>query len=206
MKLGSLISRLVRKLAHLGAHSERGVTIVEMMATLTILSAVLGITLSFINGSASVLGNVEDATEGLRDVNILTDRLSRDLRDARGINSTATTDNLTIWIDYNSNYIQTSNETINWSLVPGSTPGQLDAVRTTGTGVTEVLGSTLIEGVLFYYDAVDNLDTFVAGGALDQRPVETTRVVAMRITYDAIVNAYATQKTVTFRTRLRNAE
>ena len=206
MRLGSLIIEPFRKLAHRSALGERGVTIVEMMATLTILSAVLGITLSFINGSASVLGNVEDATEGLRDVNILTQRLSRDLRDARGINSTARTDELTIWIDYNSDYKQTVDETITWSLVEGATPGQFDAVRTTGTGVTEVLGSTLIEGVLFYYDAVDNLDTFAALDPADRRPVETTRVVAMKIRYDAIVNAYATQKTVTFRTRLRNAE
>ncbi len=205
MKLGSLIVGPFRKLARRLVRSERGVTIVEMMATLTILSAVLGITLSFINGSSSVIGNVEDTTSGLRDVNVLTQQLSRDLRDARGVNSTATTDNLTIWIDYNSDYVQTSDETINWSLVPGSTPGQFDAVRTTGTGVTEVLGTTLIEGVLFYYDAVDNLDTFTP------RPnphpaVETTRVVAVKIRYDAIVNAYATQKTVTFRTRLRNVQ
>lgn len=206
MKLGSLVSAPFRRLAHRRGRGERGVTIVEMMATLTILSAVLGITLSFLNGSSSVLGSVEDTTEGLRDVNILTNRLSQDLRNARSVNSTATTDNLTIWIDYNSDYIQTTDETINWSLVPGSTPGQFDAIRTTGTGVSEVLGSTLIEGVLFYYDAVDNLDTFGAGEALDPRPVETTQVVGMKIKYDAIVNAYATQKTVLFRVRLRNVE
>lgn len=204
MRLGSLIIGPFRKPAHRRARSERGVTIVEMMATLTILSAVLGITHSFINGSSSVIGNVEDTAEGLRDVNILTQHLSRDLRDARGVNSSATTDNLTIWVDYNSDYIQTDDETINWSLAPGSTPGQFDAVRTTGTGVTEVLGTTLIEGVLFYYDAVDNLDTFTP--LPDPDPVVETRVVAIRIKYDAIVNAYATQKTVTFRTRLRNVE
>lgn len=171
-----------------------------------LLSIVMGITLNFINGSSTVLGHVEDTTEGLRDVNVLTNRLSQDLRNARGVNNTATTSSLTIWIDYNSDYIQTTDETITWTLVAGATPGQFDAVRSTGTGVTEVLGTTLINGVLFFYDAVDDLDTFSPLPLADRAPVETTRVVAMNITYDAIVNAYATQKTIIFRTRLRNVE
>lgn len=192
---------LLLKLAGERARSERAVTITELMITMMILGVVLGITLNFINSSAAVLGNVEDTTEGLRDVNILTDRLSRDIRDARGIDETTPNGSgesrLVIWIDYNSDYAQSLDETISWNLEEKvSDPGQFNAVRRTGTGVTEILGTTLVSVVVFSYSPV------ISAIPADPNP----HTVAIGITYDAIQDAHASQKTVTFSTRLRNAQ
>lgn len=203
---------LVSKSRGRAAGSERlrgepGVTLFELMLSLLMLSFVMAIAFSFLTGSDTVLGNVVDTTAGQRDITLVTDRLTRDLRAARGVDASATNHSLTIWIDYDSNYIQSPAETITWTLTPGSTAGKYDAIRSTGAGSSQVLGSTLVDNVVFSYTsgASDPLSATptTLNPSTDASSIE---VVGITLTYDAITNGYATPKTIQLAVRLRNVQ
>jgi hypothetical protein len=136
-------------------------------------------------------------------VAVVTDRLSRDLREARAIVCDAAawdptcSAHLQLWIDSNSDYRQQPNEIVTWQLQanPGD-PSHYNMLRTVaGSSVNEA--RTIVRNVAFTYD--------VAPGASQPGPgAVTTRVVSVSMFYDAVVGSGTSTRTVTFSTLLRN--
>ena len=171
------------------------------MALMTMLGSLLFSSMSVAQRANS---QVDDQDRGLSDLQVVTERLSRDLRVARGVDTLATTSQLTIWIDSNSDYKRQTSESITWRIrcrsgVDCTSAGkQYDVQRVVGdtnTGTVAIIGQSLVSDIAF---------TYLANGA----SIVPEKATDVRVTmdYDAIVNAYAKKETVTFEVRLRNVQ
>lgn len=176
------------------------------MALMSVIGAIVA---SGFVGVHRIFRSTEDQAIGLQDVRVASERLSRDVRDARSVlcNPTGTpaalvtsdpscTYHLQLWVDYNSNYKQESGETVTWQL-RARAGGYYDLVRTVG-GTSEVVEArTIIDQIAFSYDYPPG-STQPAPGA----PHATT--VHTNMTYDAKRTTGTSSRTVTFSGRLRN--
>jgi prepilin-type N-terminal cleavage/methylation domain-containing protein len=174
---------------------DAGVTLVELLVTMMLLAFVSGIILTAVINAHKLYRVDDDEARGLADVRVVVERLGRDLRDARGVETGATTSQLALWIDYDSDYRRDSTELITWKIVneTGSgtcvTVGHCNVVRTVQGGSDVVEARTLISDFAFSYD----------------QAAPNTRLVTVTMKYDAIRGIYGTgNRTVTFRDRLRN--
>lgn len=187
---------------------DAGTTLVEMLVSVLLLGVIGAIVLAAtvsVNKSQRV---ADDETRGQEDVAVVVDRLSRDIRDARGVvcdgaaGDTACTTHLQLWIDYDSNYKQDTNETITWKLRPSGDGVHYDMVRIIGTS-TQVVARTIVENVAFKYTRGDNV--YIVPSATQPAPGEpTTRVVEVKMTYDAISGSATGRRSVVFTSLLRN--
>jgi hypothetical protein len=138
--------------------------------------------------SHKALRHNEDESQGLADVRKVVERLGRDIRDARGVAAGADASHLVLWIDYNSDYKQSSAETVTWQLRPARSAGHYEVIRQVG-GSREIVEATyLVSAIAFSYD----------------KPAPNTRLVTAAMTYDAVIGGAATQRTSSFSARLRN--
>lgn len=186
---------------------ERGVSIAELLIAMAIFSLIGGVALGGLGSSSRSLGQVDDEVQGLQDLRTVTERVSRDLRQARGIVATYPTGavlegvdvggqvasdatKVTIWIDANSDYKESAAERVTWTLRAGANPGQYDVVRLDNAGGKSVVGHSLVSNIAFSYDS----------------PPPKTRVVTVDMTYDAMPFRYATSRHTMFETRLRNVQ
>jgi hypothetical protein len=139
--------------------------------------------------------HTDDEAQGLADVRTVIERLGRDIRTARGVEDgaapnsypAANASQLSLWIDSNSNYRKEGGEIITWKLVDRGS-GQFDVVRTPFGGTTQVVARTLVDAIAFSYDA----------------PAPGTRVVSVRLEYDAVTTGAAGRRVTNFADRLRN--
>jgi type II secretory pathway component PulJ len=177
---------------------EAGATLVEVLVAAVLLSVVSALCVSAITSAARSEVRIDDETQGLQDVQTVAERLSRDLRQARGVDSAANGLQLTIWVDANSDFVQTPDETITWCLRSGpgclvgaATGGHYDVVRFTAAApaVQQVVGRTVVNQLAFTYNAT---------------PVQNANQVSVDLTYDAIVNAAASPRHLVFQVRMRN--
>jgi prepilin-type N-terminal cleavage/methylation domain-containing protein len=197
-----IISRLRR--------DDAGVTLVELSIAM-VLVAVIGMVVSgAVVGAQKIIRSGDDQTRGLEQVRTAAERLARDIRDARGVlcNPTGTdpamaaadptcTYHLQVWIDYNSDYVQESNETVTWVLKTGVTPGHYSLVRTAG-GTTQVEASAIVKQVAFSYD-------YPPASAVAAPGATQTKLVNVNMTYDALYGLGKTSnRTIVFSGRLRN--
>lgn len=168
---------------------DAGVTLVELLVSMALIGVVgLLVTTATIT-THRVVRHTDDESQGLSDAKVVSERLGRDLRDARGIASGADAHHLVLWIDFNSDYIQQSNETITWQLQPNaSSPGHYDVIRTVQGQTQVVEARTLISDIAFTYSPA----------------APATNLVTTSMTYDALLGQGATTRVVTFSTRLRN--
>lgn len=172
--------------------TDAGMTLVETLVATALTVVVMASASSAFIASSRSLGRTADDSEGLQDVRTVTDRLSRDLLAARGVDPTSSDANhLTVWIDDNSDYRQTPAETVTWTISGGS-PGHYNVVRTTGAGGSTVEGRTLVSDIAFSYDTGS--------------PSTTTRTVHVAMDYDAQTGRYAGGRRVLFDVRMRNVE
>ena len=131
-------------------------TLVETLMVMLLLAIVSTLVTRAVLDSHKVVRLVTDQSDGLADVRIASERLGRDIREARSVvcnpagtpAAVAAADptcksHLQMWIDYDSNYVQTADETVTWRLAPGTKPGQFDLVRAVG-GVTFVVEARTI--------------------------------------------------------------
>ena len=177
-----------------GLHGDRGLGLVEVMVSILLLSVVLSITVAAFLRTNRATRRTTDEADGLADVRLVTERLARDALAARGVDPDPTRSNasrLTLWIDYDSNYVQSNAETVTWSLTASSSdPDHFDVVRTTLAGSSRVIGRTLVDNLAFFYDT---------GTAS-----VLTKTVEVRMRYDADRGQGANERTINFRVRLRN--
>ena len=192
------------------ARGDRGVSLVETLVVMVLLTIVSTLVTRAVLDSHQVVRIVEDQTQGLADVRIASERLGRDIRQARSVvcNPVGTPApvvaadptclfHLQLWVDENSDYVQQAAETVTWSLEASTRPNQFDLVRTIGAGPGVVQARTIVVQVAFAYDLAP-LSTAPPPGAAH------TSVVSVNMTYDSNVRSGTQNKTVSFTGRLRN--
>lgn len=165
-----------------------------------LLVLVGSIVLSSLSTSAKAGAHVDDQLRGLSDLQLVTERLSRDLRAARGVDPLATVRQLTVWIDADADYRREPEENVTWRIRAGANPGQYDVERVVGplsnpVPDVQVVGASLVSDIAFAYYA-NGVPTVPEGA-------DSVRVV---MEYDAVVGAYARSNLVRFDVRLRNVE
>lgn len=188
---------------------DAGVSLVEVLVVMLLLGIVGTLVTRAVVDSHEVVRLTDDQTQGLSDVRLAAERLGRDVRDARSVlcnpagtpAALAAADptclyHLQLWVDYDSDYVQTPAETVTWRLAPGLKPGQFDLLRVVN-GVAQTQARTIVTQVAFSYDLQPT--------ATPPPPGATgTRVVNTNMTYDAVLGSGTTAKTVSFSGRLRN--
>ena len=132
---------------------DRGVTLVETLITMILLGVIGSLVTAAVVQAGQSLTHVDDENKGLQDAKVILDRMSRDVREARGVTcdggladptDPTTADptcnaHLQLWIDTNSNYAQEASEVVTWRLqLNGDADGHWDVWRITGTGSTAV--------------------------------------------------------------------
>lgn len=172
--------------------AQRGFTLIELMVV-TVLAGIIGtITFMAFSSGNEALGRADDDSRGQQDLRTTAERLTRDLRAARGIDAGSTGQKLTVWIDTNGDYRRTPTESFTWSLVTNAADTKhFDVRRVDGTGVGYTVGQALVSGIAFSYDNAD---------------VTRARIVTVTMEYDAIVDAYLEKKKSTYRVRMRNVQ
>jgi prepilin-type N-terminal cleavage/methylation domain-containing protein len=188
-----------------------GFTLVELLVAMILMSFIGLLVTSAVLITQKDLRRTDDESRGLADMRAAGERLARDIRDARGVtistdpSYTATASQITIWIDYNSDYVQQTGETITWRL-QAATGGHYNLVRQVKAGSSRVQARTLVSNLAFGY--------CLSGGTCTTSPVapaDQYDLVSVDMTYDAVVNAAnpnaakaAGSRHVVFQTRLRN--
>jgi prepilin-type N-terminal cleavage/methylation domain-containing protein len=186
---------------------DRGLSLVEVLVAMVLLTIVGSLVTRAVLDSHKVVRITEDQTQGLADVRIASERLGRDIRDARSVlcnplgtpPALAAADpnclyHLQLWIDYNSNYVQETAETVTWQLTPNG--DQFDMSRVVN-GVGRVQARSIVTQVAFSYD--------LPPGSTNPPPgAPQTKSVQVQMTYDSMTKTGTSQKSVAFTARLRN--
>lgn len=184
--------------------SQGGFTLVELLVVVLLLGAIGAMALATFRSGSDALGRVDDDIRGQQDLRIVTERLTRDIRAGRGVDDTSDGSALSIWIDYDADYIKdAATEIIVWDVIANaSDAGHYDVRRTAGTASPEIVGRAVIDALAFrYFQDATGTSTELTGTA-----VTGAQVVEVSMDYDAIVGSYLQQKTNTYRVRLRNTE
>lgn len=167
---------------------DAGVTLIELMVTMVLVSIVLIMTMTAFQASSRVYTATSDDSSGLADARKVAERLGRDIRDARGVDSGATTSKLVLWIDSNSDYIRQDSESVTWTLQPSSVAGHYDILRIAGGTTTVVEARSLVSQIAFTYNV----------------PAPSTTLVTTEVSYDAYLGTGSSARTLYFVDRLRN--
>lgn len=203
---------------------DRGMTLIELLVAMTLLGVVSSLVVVGVRDAVRLMTQSDDENRGLQDAKIILDRLSRDIRQARGVVCdddppdvgdpvvdanglpTRCPDYVQLWIDDDSDYLEDAAEVVTWQLSENGDGVHFDVWRCRGslgsdpcdgdaTGVERRLqASALIVRTLFNYAD--------ASGA----PVEPedATLVRLRMDYDAIVGRGVDVKQASVSVRLRN--
>jgi Tfp pilus assembly protein PilW len=191
----------VRRLARLlRTRPDSGFSIVEVSIAMGLFALLIGITLTSVISARRVFAATDDEATGQTDVRTAVERLGRDIRSARGVDTGATSSRLDMWVDRNSDYKRTADEIVYWqlSLRPD---GQYD-VRRSSDGTSAITARTIIDQLAFCYRAAANgpcLPTPLS--AADARRVT---VVETTMRYDARVGSGSNARQLVVAERLRN--
>ncbi len=169
---------------------DRGITLIEQMVVIVLLSIVLTIAMSAFQASSKVFNATNDDATGLADARKVSERMGRDIRNARGLDTGATSSKLVIWIDTNSDYRRQANESITWELQASGDGVHYDVIRKVGSIETVVQARSLVSLIAFTYDVA----------------APNTKVVTAEVTYDAYVGVGSATRTLYFVERLRNVD
>lgn len=142
-----------RLLGRLNARrGDAGFTLVELLVAMTLMAVISTITVTALVSVFRGETRVDNDSRGLNDVQIVAERMSRDLQQARAVYTGANSDHLKIWIDKNSDYVSTPDELITWSLVADATdPNHFDVKRSADNGTSTIIGHTLVAKFAFTY-------------------------------------------------------
>lgn len=179
--------------------SDRGLTLVELMVTIVLMGIVGSLVLAAVVRAGDVLVHTEDENKGLQDAKIILERMSRDVRQARGVVCDgASADptcryHLQLWVDADSDYLQEDSEVITWELRDNADGEHFDVYRTVGLGAGAIdrrQASTLIVKTVFAYEASKSIDK--------------SQLVHIGMTYDALVGRGTDERKAALTVRLRN--
>ncbi len=189
---------------------EDGTSLVELLVTMFLLAIVSALVSTAVITANKILHVTDAEASGAADVRTASERLVRDIRDARSVVcNPAGTDaalagsdptcryHLQVWVDYNSDYKQQSNETITWQLIPSVPAGQFSMVRSSSAGASKTEAVTVVTQVAFSYDVLPGATAPAAG-------VTGTQLVSVNMVYNASVANAAGTRTVSFTARPRN--
>ena len=199
-----LIARRLRR----AGDREKGLTLIEVLITLFLLSVVSIIATTALIGANRLLVGARDENEGMSDVRTVIERMGRDVRNARGVtcdggladpsDSTSSdpscNSHLQLWIDYNSDYVMNNDEIVTWRLTKGNDGVHYNVVRVQGNGVagnvpvSQIQASTLVVKFAFTYDTAP----------------PASQVVNIGMRYDSEVGIGTAYRIVAFSARLRN--
>jgi prepilin-type N-terminal cleavage/methylation domain-containing protein len=169
-----------------------GFTLIELVLVVAMMAGVGLIAFGGFTSGLGALARSDDDARGQADITIASERLSRDLRQGRGIAAGSSAAQLTIWIDSDADYAASPAELVTWRAVAApASPGHFLLERAEGTAAGIPVGNTLVSDVTFGYDAAD---------------VTRTRIVTVTLEFDAVVDRYLDEKHVSFEIRLRNVE
>lgn len=182
-----------------------GLTLVEMMVTVSIIGAASALMLAGVQSSNKVLTLVDDDNRGLFDAKVVLDRLASDVRQARGVvcdgglaqlDDPSSVDSgcashLQMWIDYDSDYAQDDNEIVTWRLARSEDGEHFDVIRYQGLDDTvgKKEATSLIVRTLFTYNTAI--------------PTDASQVT-LKMQYDALVGLGTSTKEASVSVRLRN--
>jgi prepilin-type N-terminal cleavage/methylation domain-containing protein len=177
-------------------------TLIELLVAMTLLGVVSSLVLVGVQQASRVLTHTDDENRGLQDAKVILDRLSRDIRQARGVvcdgagGDSYCRQHLQLWIDEDSDYLQDPDEVVTWKLEDNTDGEHFDVWRVQGvspaTPVRRLQASALIVKTLFSYDV---------GADVDPSPA---RLVSLKMQYDAIVGRGVEIKEAAVSVRLRN--
>ena len=203
---------------------QAGMTLIELLVAMSLLGVVSALVLVGVQGAVRVMAHSDDENRGLQDAKVILDRLSRDVREARGVVCnqpapasgdpvvdanglpTRCPDFVQLWIDDDSDYLPDATEVVTWQLSPNGDGVHFDVWRCRGalgtdpcdgaaTGVERKLqASALIVRTLFNYQDATG------------NPVqpEAATLVRLKMDYDAIVGRGVDVKQASVSARLRN--
>jgi prepilin-type N-terminal cleavage/methylation domain-containing protein len=181
---------------------DAGVTLVELLITMTLLGVVSTLVVVGVQQAVGLLSHNDDENRGLQDAKIILDRLGRDIRQARGVvcdgagGDTYCRQHLQLWIDADSDYLKDPVEIVTWKLEDNPDGEHFDVWRVQGvspaTPTQKRQASALIVKTLFSYDVGPNVD-----------PSPAT-LVTLKMEYDAIVGRGTNIKQASVSVRLRN--
>jgi prepilin-type N-terminal cleavage/methylation domain-containing protein len=176
-----------------------GLTLVELLVTIVLMGVVGSLVLAAVVRAGKVLVHTEDENKGMQDAKVILERMSRDVRQARGVVCDGAASDptcqyhLQLWVDSDSDYLEEDSEVITWALEDNPDGEHFDVYRTVGLGATAVKrrqASTLIVKTVF---------TYQSGVAIDQ-----SQVVHIGMTYDALVGRGTDERKAALTVRLRN--
>lgn len=182
--------------------AEAGVTLIELLVTMVLLGVVSSLVVVGVAQANRVLTHADDENRGQQDAKIILDRLSRDIRQARGVvcdgadGDTFCREHLQLWIDSDSDYVEDPEEIVTWKLLDNPDGEHFDVWRIQGVAPAATTerrqASALIVKTLFFYDV---------GPDTDPSPA---RLVSLKMQYDAIVGRGVNIKQAAVSVRLRN--
>jgi prepilin-type N-terminal cleavage/methylation domain-containing protein len=182
--------------------SDSGMTLIELLVAMVLLASVSSLVVVGVQQAVLVFHHTEDENRGLQDAKVILDRLSRDIRQARGVvcdaapGDTYCAQHLQLWIDDDSDYLQDPAEVVTWMLEDNPDGEHFDVWRAKGVSpaaqTRKLQASALIVKTLFNYNVPANTD-----------PSPAT-VVTMRMQYDAMVGIGVDTREASVSVRLRN--
>ncbi len=187
---------------------DQGLTLVELLVA-TVLVGVLGaiVTTAVLISNKQVRTSSDEAV-GLADTRIVVERLGRDIRASRGVDAGATSGNLVLWIDQNSDYVRNAtsqpDEIVTWSVV-SSGSGQYNTLRSTAGGTVQLQSRTLVSGLAFcYLTKPSDLASDCLPTPLSAANAAATRLVRVTLNYDSALKYGSDDRINTFTERIRN--
>jgi hypothetical protein len=170
--------------------SDAGMSLPEVLIGSILMAVVASICVGVVVNVTGSLGKTNNDVRGLQDMRTLQERLSRDLLQARGVTGGSTSSQLTVWIDDNSDYVQSSSELYRWQVGSPGTGGQRQVQRVNvGTGTTEVIARTVLSSTPFAYTP---------------SAPDTATLVTVDLQYNSGVGALSKPRKLHFSTRMRN--
>ena len=130
-------------------YDDRGVTMTELLVSMLLITAVMAGVGTALLSARKVFAYTDDDATGSLDVRTAVERLGRDIRNARGLDSGATRGSLQLWVDANSDYRRQAAETITWTIVVRG--DHYDVARQVGSGPAQTQASTVVSAIAFCY-------------------------------------------------------
>ena len=176
---------------------EDGLSVVDLLVGLILSSAVLGLTTSALHVAAKTDVAVAESSEALAQLRTTTQRLTKEVRQARRIYSDSDEHSLHFWLDRNQDGIVDTGERIVWRLVASGTKATLVRSVDDATGGVPAAVDFLAAGSSFAYARESG------GSMLTAEPMAAT-VVALAFSADVDPDRHSGPRWVRTEVRLRN--